>query len=250
MGLLGKKKIRVAAPHLEAEAAGSEHVDDSPNESLKTWFAAFQKPIFDKYWAQTIAGMFCAIAVAEAIALMQLIPLKEKVPMFIGHDENTGAAWVDHRVAQVYSPTTANKTYFLKVWANWLLTIKADPQITINEDIPTAEGWTTGDAVKQVSNWVLKEDRTAERIAETPGLTRTFTSNSTSYSADGKTAYMVVTIQESIKGTPQPPVQRLLTIGVAFMPEKLQEGEEDLNPLGTRITSFTNTPYIGPGSTR
>ncbi|CAB3770830.1 VirB8/TrbF family protein [Paraburkholderia humisilvae] len=214
------------------------------------WFAAFQKPVWERRLAVKCAALFAAIAMGECVALVQMARSSGPKPYFVEHDEKSGAAWVTNRYASEYSPTAANRRYFLIKWASRVFTISADSQATIQRQLPAAASWTSGAATNELETYTQKTDPIAERVVTIPGLTREFVENSTSFSPDGRVAYVIFTSIESVNGKAGPPQQRLLTVNFLTDPSLLKDGEEKDNPIGLRITHFTVTPYKGynPGS--
>ncbi|PTB17781.1 hypothetical protein C9I57_26555 [Trinickia symbiotica] len=222
------------------------------DQGVAGWFDAFQKPVWEKRLAIKIAVLFAFIAMGQTVALVIQSQHSGPKPYFVEHDERSGAVWVSDRYAREYTPESANKRYFLVNWASRIFTIEADSQDTITRQIPAASAWTSGAATKELERYITQTDPVAVRVVETPGLTRQFVENSTSFSPDGREAYMIATLIESIGGKPSPARQVLLTIDFLFAPERLREGEIKDNPLGLRITHFTVTPYTGvnPGVTK
>lgn len=259
--MFGKKETgpsarqRPAAARAQAASlAQPESIRTPPNTGggVGAWFAMFQKPIWDKRLAVKAAALFALIAIGEAFAIARMSEHSGPKPYFVEHDPKTGAVWVSDRYAQEYTPTAANNRYFLVKWATRVYTISADSADTIHVQLPAAAAWTVGAATTELDTLVTQTDPIAERVVKVPGLTRKFQENSTSFSPDGRQAYMIFTTTESIAGKPQPPKQQLLTITFVDAPDTLKPGEELDNPLGMRITNFIPTPYTGvaPGATQ
>lgn len=219
---------------------------------VAAWFAAFQRPLWEKRLAIKIAAVFALVAAGECAALIVQSAHSGPRPYFVEHDERTGAVWVSNRYAEAYSATAANKRYFLVKWASRVFTIEADSQDTLTRQIPAAFGWTSGAATQELETYITATDPVAQRVVQTPGLTREFLENSTSFSPDGQVAYLIFTLTESVSGKPSRPKQMLLTISFLLAPETLRPGEEKDNPIGLRITHFSLTPYLGvnPGATQ
>jgi type IV secretory pathway component VirB8 len=219
---------------------------------VSAWFAAFQKPVWEKRLAIKLAALFALIAAGECAALIVQAAHSGPRPYFVEHDEKTGAVWVSDWYAKEYSATAANKRYFLVKWASRVFTIEADSQDTLTRQIPAAFGWTSGAATQELETYITATDPVAQRVVQTPGLMREFIENSTSFSPDGQVAYLIFTLTESVNGKPSRPMQMLLTISFLLAPETLRPGEEKDNPIGLRITHFSLTPYLGvnPGATQ
>ncbi|MDR8398464.1 MULTISPECIES: VirB8/TrbF family protein [Paraburkholderia] len=247
-----RKKLSSATSQPAAIAAGNLPVPPNTGEAVAAWFAAFQKPLWEKRLAIKLAAAFALIAAGECAALIVQSTHSGPRPYFVEHDEKTGAVWVSDRYAEAYSVTAANKRYFLVKWASRVFTIEADSQDTLTRQIPAAFGWTSGAATQELETYITVTDPVAQRVVQTPGLTREFVENSTSFSADGQLAYLIFTLIESVNGKPVHPKQMLLTASFLLAPETLKPGEEKDNPIGLRITHFSLTPYLGvnPGATQ
>lgn len=234
-----------------ADNADKQPVPPGTGLGLKGWFAAFQKPVWDKRLAVKCAALFAAIAIGECVALVQMAQNSGPKPYFVEHDEKSGAVWVSDRYSsKEYNPTAANKRYFLNIWASRIFTISPDSQDTIQRQIPAAAAWTSGAATNELNTYILKTDPIAQRVVTTPGLTREYVENSTSFSPDGSVGYIILTLIESVNGKPTNPQQKLLTVHFLTDPSLLKAGEEKDNPIGLRVTDLTITPYNGynPGA--
>ncbi|BBE09512.1 Uncharacterized protein MCB1EB_1351 [Mycoavidus cysteinexigens] len=212
----------------------------------QAWFAYFQKPLLNAKWARLAAAGFFILALIETIALLQLLKNAGPRPYFIEHDETSGAVYLSSRVAQQFTPNAANITYFLRIWATHMLSIKPDQKQTQENDIPAAAAWTVGAATKVFTEYFAQTDRVAERLAKQPGLTREVVENSTSYANEGGIAYMVLTLIERIDGIETKRAQKVLTANLILAPERFDEQQRRTNPIGLMVTHFTLTPYYGP----
>ncbi|MCA8057461.1 MULTISPECIES: VirB8/TrbF family protein [Burkholderia cepacia complex] len=237
------------SPHIATHTAALS-APPHTGEAVAAWFAAFQRPVWEKRLAVKVALVFALIAAGECAALIVQSTHSGPRPYFVEHDEKTGAVWVSDRYAETWSATAANKRYFLVKWASRVFTIEADSQDTLARQIPAAISWTSGAATRELETYITVTDPVAQRVVQTPGLTREFVENSTSFSPDGQVAYLIFTLIESVNGKPAPPRQMLLTISFLLAPETLKPGEEKDNPIGLRITHFSITPYLGvnPGA--
>lgn len=254
MPLLGRKRpARVPQlPETERHAAPQPQniapAGTSPR-ALALYFSAFKKPLLTADRAMWVCAALFALNVLQGVAAIVTARHSGPQPYFIEHDPASGAVWISDAVSQKYSPDALNKTYFLRIWATRAWTIKPDVKQTLNVDIPAAYAWTIGSAKKELSEYFAKTDRVADRVANTPGLTREVIENSTSFSADGHTAYMLLTFTERVNGAVTSTQRKMLTASLLLAPEKLTDGERRDDPIGLRITDWTLTPYYGPGGT-
>lgn len=247
------RPTETAAPAVSqvATAEFTTHTLPLTDRAHRLYYAVFQRPLQQADRSALVAFAFFLLALIEGIALYQLVPLKQQTPYFVEWDSRSGAVWISDRVAERFTPETANKTFFLRQWATWLLTIKPNPSDSIDVDIPRATRWTIGTATDQVTNYFSKVDPIGVRIADQQGLTREVTENSTTYSVDGKQAYMLLTLQERVNGKEfGEPKTKLLTIRFLLSTDKQAIDEQRSNPLGVKIEWWTLTDYFGPTSVR
>lgn len=219
---------------------------------VSAWFSAFQKPILDKHLATKAVFVLAAIAIGQTVAMIRISENSGPKPYFVERDKQTGAVYYSEKYAEAFTPNADNNAYFLRKWATRLFTINLDAQDTLKRQIPLARTWTSGAATKELDTYITETDPVAKRVASTPGLARQFEENSTSFSADGHIAYMIITLTESIAGARQTPTQKLLTINFLTAPRQLKPEDKKDNPIGLRITGLSITPYTGitPGSTK
>ena len=221
-------------------------------QGVRGWFAAFQKPILDKHLATKVAIVFAAISIGQTVAIVRISDNSGPKPYFVERDKQSGAVYYSEKYAEAFTPTADNNAYFLRKWATRVFPINLDAQDTLKRQIPLARTWTSGAATKELDTYITETDPVAQRVVNTPGLTRQFEDNSISFSADGNIAYMIVTLTESIAGVRQTPKQKLLTINFLTAPQQLKPEDRKDNPIGMRITGLSITPYTGitPGSTK
>ncbi len=212
------------------------------------YFHTFQEPRVNNRRLMFFIAILLVVVIAQAVQNVALSQSAGKVPYFIGYDSQSGAAWVDNRPAIRFTPQASNKTYFLRIWVTRLERMQPDITATINIDHPAAYGWTIGAAKNEFTEYFDKDDRVVDIAAKDPGTTREIVENGTSYSADGSTAFMVITRIWRLNGVETHRDQKLVTITFLFAPETLKDGEEKDNPLGLRINHFTVAPYYGPAA--
>ena len=109
--------------------------------------------------------------------------------------------------------------------------------------MPGAYRWTRGGAQTLLDEWTEKEDRTAERIAKTPGLTREILGVPTvSFNEDRTLALIDFVWLEKVNGVERDRKRKLLTVefGVGATRSQGNTASDDAdNPLGLLITHFT-----------
>ncbi|WP_429500825.1 VirB8/TrbF family protein (plasmid) [Robbsia andropogonis] len=213
---------------------------------FQKYFQAYVEPRNLNLRLKQMLGGLLLVVVCQTWAIVVLSHSAGKVPYFIERDKASGAVYLSDKVATVFTPEAANKTYFLRIWVTRLEMMKADISVTVNVDHPAAFAWTIGAAKNQFTSYFDNDDKVVDIAAKYPGTSRQIIENSTSYSPDGKQAYMIITRVWSINGVEVKRDQKLLTISFIFAPETLKDGEQGDNPLGMRIKDFSVAPYYGP----
>lgn len=117
------------------------------------------------------AVAFGAIALIEGVALVGLLPLKEKVPYFITVDPNSGKVIEDSSVMSIkdYKPADVQKAFFIRRWVENALTL--DSARSKKYLFPEAYRFLKGGSREQFKTW-LAEDKSLERLIENPLLAR------------------------------------------------------------------------------
>lgn len=106
------------------------------------------------------------VAIVCVLGVVVQGPLRKRVPYFYEVNTNTGEVARSGAVVEELKVSDKNIAFFLRIWATRLATINAG---TLREGLPGAYRWTRGGAQTLLDEWSEKEDRTAERIAKTPG---------------------------------------------------------------------------------
>lgn len=216
-------------------------VDNSPpftdrDGATKNFFVAFIRPLMDKFVLLIALMVVSVVAVLEGIALVQLIPLHEKVPYFVNvHTDEagnrTGPVERSNRIATKFEADNANKRHYMKVWLSDVFVIN---QMT-DTNLPKATSWTRGTATRQLEDWVKKDD-VAGRRERDPTLSREIDKVTISFPSK-TTALASIKLIERSRGVPKP-IYKLVTLEYAQMPIEKEADEYD-NGIGLAITGFT-----------
>ena len=92
---------------------------------------------------------------------------------------------------------------------------------------------------KELDDWTANEDKTAERITRTPGLTRDILGSPTvSFNEDRSLAFVDFVWVETVGGVERDRRRKVLTLEFGLAPVKRTEEDAD-NPLGIAITHIT-----------
>jgi type IV secretory pathway component VirB8 len=180
------------------------------------------------------------VGLLAVAGLVLVMPLKKRIPYFYEVDSATGQVSLSSRVVEELKVSDKNVAYFLRVWVARVLTINA---ATLRDGLPSAYRWTRGAAQNELDDWTETEDKTAARIAKTPGLTREILGVPTvSFNEDRSIAFIDLVTVEKVSGIERDRKRRLMAVEFAALNPKASErnaAEEADNPLALTITHFT-----------
>lgn len=213
-------------------------------QGILRFFEAFHLPRVMARRSGLVIVVLLLIVFGQQIDIYRISATAGPKPYFLEHDPASGAVWESDRVAEAYTPQAADITFQLRRWAIRFQQISIDPNQTLKVDEPAAYQWTIGAAQQEYSQYFDKDDNVADLLTNAPGTTREITENSTSYSPDGKTAFMIITRQWKLNGADTHSDTKLLRINFIRVPVSKDEARD--NPLGLRIVDFSVTPYYGP----
>ena len=183
----------------------------------------------DKMYLMAFAGL-CLVG------LVLMSPLKKRIPFFYEVNSSTGQVSLSNRVVEELKVSDKNVAYFMRLWVARVVTINA---ATLKDGLPSAYRWTRGSAQVELDEWTEKADKTAERIAKKPGLTRELLGIPTvSFNEEKNIAFINLVWLEKLNGVEVERKNKLFTTEFGLVPAK--GGSEDAdNPLGLAITHFT-----------
>lgn len=177
------------------------------------------------------------VAVVAVIGLVILLPLNKRVPYFYEVDSSTGRVGLSNRVANELKVSDSNISYFLRLWTARMVTINS---ATLKEGLPGAYRWTRGSASKELDDWTSTEDKTTDRIARTPGLTRDILGSPTvSFNEERSIAFVDFVWVEKVSGVERDRRHKVLTLEFGLAPPTKRTEEDPDNPLGIAITHLT-----------
>lgn len=116
-----------------------------------------------------VAGGLGFIAVIEAVSILSMIPLQEKVPYVVEINQSTHEVIVKDNLIKRFVPADANKAFFIRGWIENMFTL--DAARTKDYLLPAAAVSLRGPAVEQYKALLIK-DQSIERLVENPLLTR------------------------------------------------------------------------------
>lgn len=199
------------------------------------WYAFAEKPNLQARRMGIVAVFALVLAGIEGVALIQLMPLKERVPYFVEVEAGTGQVSASAKTAAKFDPGEANIRFFLNKWVTNAFTI--DPARTKELLLPEAYAFTRGAARDQLRTWIGLTDKTLERMADNNQLRRDVKIASISFIAPG--VVMVRAVFSERTGGSNTLIERrkAITINFGLLPT---EKDEDIlwNPIGLYINHF------------
>jgi type IV secretion system protein TrbF len=182
--------------------------------------------------------LLLGICLILAVALLLVLPLRKRIPYFYEVDSATGRVALSNRVVEELKVSDLNIAYFLRLWVARVSVING---ATLREGLPSAYRWTRGSASTVLDEWVEKTDRTAERIAKTPGLTRELLGSPiVAFNEDRTVAYIDLVWLERNNGVEVKRERKQFTLEFALLPPDPAKSDPD-NPLQIAISHFTIT---------
>lgn len=232
MALFQRQKRREVSPSAPSQALpGTVHNDFLPG-AQKRWFETFVRPIIREGKLFLIAVIFGAVSITQAIALIQLIPLKERIPYLAEWDEASGTL----REVGTFKPISTENIqqrqvdYHARKWVQWLLTINSQTKGNLEQ----AAVWVRGAAVNELTGWI-KTDRPGERQATDPDYTRTIERKIVITYGQGKTLFLHVELIERKRGVEVGRLNKIVQLDYDLIEDQLR----DDNPIGMAIIHFT-----------
>lgn len=181
-------------------------------------------------------AIFASVAaLACALALFMLMPLKTSVPYVVQVNKNTGEVTIPGSTSTVYVPTWANQAFFLRRWLTDLFTINR--YLTVQVDDPRAQYFIRGNNAIAEYNAFRAEDKTFARLAADPTLVRNvkiLSLDPIASTQNGAVAQVLLTTIDQGRVVRQ---NLLVTLYFVILPPTTQ-AEMERDPIGIYITDF------------
>lgn len=223
----GKGKISAEARRLlDSSRAIEESRMEDNNKKMKLAFK--------------IAGVFAVIAVAQAIAIASLAPMKTVVPYVLKVDNDTGHTSIERRFDPVEDSTQKMERFFLRLYVT---SRESYDWYSVQSDFDLVKAMSSSAVYSRYSSLLRSEqgplnvlgDNT-RAVVDVKGVTFLGKSNSQ------KTVQIrFMKSFESMEGGPVPSRNEsewLATINFDYSDSKMNEKEKNLNPLNLRVTSY------------
>ncbi len=194
--------------------------------------------------AWIVAGVAATVALAEAFALVMLMPLKTVVPYTLLVDKQTGyVQTLKPLEASTIAPDTALTQSFL---VQYVLGRESFDIGTVKTNYQKVASWTAG---RERANYVasMQASNAASPLALYPRGT-VIETNVKSVSPIAKNTAMVRfdTVMKEVNGRESPPQPWVATIDYSYSGEPLSVAERFINPLGFQVTRYRRDPEALP----
>lgn len=206
-------------------------------KGFRSAVSTLEAPELLRRWATTMAFLLAFIAVIEAIVIIVMLPLKEKVPYFLVENQQTGGVEVNKQVGKQFESSDRNKAFYLGKFAKDLLTLDEQTRFRLPESSKVLRGV----AQQQWNQWI-SADKPAARLVADVTLRRSvrFDGSPQFFSATNYSGTMVLwmTLETRSDKDKTPIVKRSrLTVDYAIVPPS-NDSEIFDNPIGLYFTSF------------
>jgi len=207
--------------------------------SRQRFFEAFIAPNIEKVKQGRTVVILGIIGIFQAMALWQLIPLKERIPYVSEWDENSG----QFRESGQFKPLTPENVtqrivdFQAKNWVRWVLTI--DSQTRGN--LERASTWVRASAVNELQAWIEK-DHPGDRRVKDPDFTRTIEKKIVVTHGQGKTLFLHIELIERNKGIEIGRNRKLVQIDydmVQAQQSSQVDDDETKNPIDLAVIHFS-----------
>lgn len=185
--------------------------------------------------SRILVAALAGIALVEALTIMQMVPLKERVPYFVEVEQTTGRVMPSDRAAKTFVADENNKRYFIKDWVQAMFSI--DQARTKGILLPRAKAMTRSKATNQYSEW-LDRDQTLLHMIEEPELSRSIELRSISFVPGAESVAIIRALFHTEgKYGGRKSEGKVITVTYALIPPETDE-EILRNPIGLFITEF------------
>lgn len=216
----------------------SESLSSRPQAGRRRWFEVFGGVQVANFRLFVLALALAVIALAEALAMAFMAPLKTVVPYVIRVDKAGGVS-AAAAAAQRFRPDENQIAYGLARWVMNMLTIDryltGDPK---HNNVLEAYLMTRGEAAREFDEWFRKAQPLAA-VREDPSLTRVVHIRNWVALQDGGMIFRVETVRRAMNAKP---VTRHLQIAIHYIVVPPQTEQQIMaNPLGLYVTDFAIT---------
>jgi type IV secretory pathway component VirB8 len=199
-------------------------------KGLEFWLHAFEAPRVQARRSLIVACLALIVVFAQGVAIMLMLPLKERVPYFIEAETSTGRVIASEKTAIQFKVDQINLRYHLGEWAKNLLTIDSRTKEYL---LPASYILCRAGALEDWRRWVDETDKPLDKLVRNPTSRREALIVSVSFISNG-VAQIRVVLRERGKSD----VRKAIIVHYAILPPTTDE-EVHANPIGLNITNFT-----------
>lgn len=176
-----------------------------------------------------VAGGVGVIALIQALAIVSMLPLKEKVPYLVEANKTTGEVVAKDNMITRFAPTELNKAFFIRNWVENAFTM--DASRTKAYLLPAATEPLRGPAVGQFNRFI-EADKPIERLVDNPLLARHVKNININFVPGADVAIVRFALETTGNGISTESVNKSASIKFILIEKEMTE----TNPLGFFIT--------------
>lgn len=227
----------------EAESAKAVYFDQS-----QSWAADKSDDLVaSRRIAWWVAVGACVLALAEAVALVMLLPLKTVVPYTLLVDRQTGSVQkLDPIAGERIAPDAAITQSFL---VQYVIARESFDRSTVQGDYRKVALWTVGAARPAYVN-AMQVNNPDSPLVRLPRGTAIETRIRSVSSLSGQTAMVRFdTVQRARDGAAQVAQSWVAVIGYRFSQSPMAAEDRYINPLGFQVMRYARNPETLPVAT-
>lgn len=219
-------------------------MNDLNREKLDEYYAAAESWSEDRVRAENrsrrvawiVAGIAAAIALAEALALVALIPLKREVPYTLMVDRETGYVQAIHPLDA--EKLTADEALTRSFLVQYVIARESFDASTVQSNYRKVGLWSTGPARDRYVAQMQSANPTSPLAGLPNGATIDVEVRSLS-SLNANTAFVrFTTVQTNPGGQPQQAQDWVATITFRYTDADMSAADRLINPLGFQVTRY------------
>lgn len=178
-----------------------------------------------------VAGGLGAVVFLQAISILSMLPLKEKVPYIVEVNNATNEVIVKDNMMKRFTATEANKAYFIRGWVENAFTL--DASRTKSYLLPAATETLRGPSVEQFKRFLI-DDKPIERLVDNPLLARHVKNININFVPDADVAIVRFALETTGGGQTMETRNKSASIKFILIEKEVSE----TNPLGFYITDI------------
>lgn len=197
--------------------------------ALHTYLSVAEAPKIRDRRLLTILVLMGMAIFTQGVALMGLVPLKERVPYMVEVETSTGAVRASARTATQFTPSELSVRYHLQRWIEDTLTVDEHSR---GMRLPASYAMVRGNAIEQWRYLIQDIEQPIQRLRENPEYRREARIMSFSF-LDSSQAMVRLELRDNQRASRIV----MVTLSYAILPPQSDE-DAMRNPIGLWITHF------------